>query len=166
MAKPARTSTLSASPRPLPRQDDRVGPPCYVALSTPTGWQLLLEHGDHYLRWVLRGRLGVGGQAWPDTDVAAASLERPGGSLDKPALARPGVEVGRFHNLRRRLDVHGDGDGERVSLGECLDQGALELEFDGPQLIGRWHLTRTGQSRREQETWTLARLDARARPPE
>jgi hypothetical protein len=135
-------------PRQLPRRDDRVGPPCYVVLSTPDGWQLLLEHGDHYLRWVLRGQPGHGGQAWPDTNVAAASLEREGGTLTKPALQREGNEIGTFHNVRNR-------DGEPVALGECLDDGLLELEFDGERMSGRWRLTRSGQSRRELETWTL-----------
>lgn len=136
-------------PRQLPRQDDRVGPPRYVVLSAPDGWQLLLEHGDHYLRWVLRGPPGHAGPAVPDTDVAAASLEGESGSLeDKPALKREGNEVGHFHNIRER-------DGEIVALGECLDDGLLELEFDGEILSGRWRLTRSGQSRRESETWML-----------
>jgi hypothetical protein len=122
-----------------------------VALTTPHGWQLLLEHGDRYLRWVLRGPLGAGGQAWPDTDVAGSSLERPGGELDKPALVRDGTEVGRYHNLRTHA-------GEPVPLGECLEQGVFELAFDGPSLAGCWQLTRSGQSRRELETWTLRPL--------
>ncbi|MFO7564860.1 MAG: hypothetical protein R6X02_19605 [Enhygromyxa sp.] len=125
-----------------------MGPPRYVVISTPEGWQLLLEHGDHYLRWLLRGQAGNGGQAWPDTDVAAASLEGEGGTLSKPALARAGNEIGNFHNLRTR-------DGEPVAFGECLDDGELELEFDGVLLSGRWRLTRSGQGRRELETWTL-----------
>lgn len=136
-------------PRQLARRDDRVGPPYYVVIATPDGWQLLLEHGDHYLRWVMRGQPGRGGQALPDTDVAAASLEREGGALTgKPALERKGNEIGTFHNLRMR-------DGEPVALGECLDEGLLELEFYGERLSGRWRLTRSGQSRREDETWTL-----------
>jgi hypothetical protein len=136
-------------PRQLPRQDDRVGPPRYVVIATPEGWQLLLEHADHYLRWVLRGPPGHGGQAWPDTDVAAASLERETGELrGKPALEREGNEIGVFHNVRER-------DGEIVALGECLDDGLLELEFEGERMSGRWRLTRSGQSRRESETWTL-----------
>jgi hypothetical protein len=139
--------------RQLARRDDRVGPPSYVVISTPEGWQLLLEHGDRYLRWVLRGQPGNGGQAWPDTDVAASSLEREGGSLSKPALDREGNEVGSFHNLRVRDD-------EPVALGECLDDGLLELEFDGALLSGRWRLTRSGQTRREAETWTFKELPA------
>jgi hypothetical protein len=144
MRKPA-----DKQPKQLPRQDDRVGPPRYVVISTPDGWQLLLEHGDHYLRWVLRGQPGHPGQAWPDTDVAAASLERESGALTgKPALEREGNEIGYFHNIRER-------EGENVALGECLDDGELELEFDGTLMSGRWRLTRSGQSRREAETWTL-----------
>jgi hypothetical protein len=138
-------------PRPLPRPDERAESRCYVALTTPHGWQLLLEHGERYLRWVLRGPLGAGGQAWPDTDVAGSSLERPGGGLDKPAIQREGNEVGHYRNLRIR-------EGEPVELGECLEQGVFELEFDGPELGGCWQLTRSGQSRREQETWTLRPL--------
>lgn len=135
-------------PTQLPRQDDRVGPPRYVVISTPDGWQLLLEHGDYYLRWLLRGPPGHGGVAIPDTDVAAASLEAESGSLHKPALEREGNEIGHYRNVRER-------NGEIVALGECLDDGLLELEFDGERLSGRWRLTRSGQSRRESEAWTL-----------
>lgn len=143
---------MPTPPTQLPRQDDRVGPPCYAVLPSPEGWQLLIEHGDHYLRWVLRGRPGNGGQAWPDTDVSAASLEGPGGALTgKPALERTAIETGHFRNLRRH-------DGEVVAMGECLEHGAFELEFDGPVMAGRWHLTRSGQTRREVESWTLRPL--------
>ncbi|HVI02089.1 MAG TPA: hypothetical protein VM869_25425 [Enhygromyxa sp.] len=118
-------------------------------ISTPEGWQLLLEHGDVYLRWELRGPPGHPGVAWPATDVAAASLESPSGSLfGKPALEREGNEVGLFKNIRER-------DGEIVAMGECLDDGVLELEFDGALMSGRWRITRSGQSRREAEAWTL-----------
>lgn len=143
-------------PKQLPRQDDRVGPAQYVVISTPEGWQLLLEHGDVYLRWELRGPPGHGGVAWPVGDVAAASLEGPGGALSgKPALEREGNEIGHFKNVRER-------DGEIVALGECLDDGELELEFDGQRLSGRWRLTRSGQSRREAETWTIRPMPSEA----
>jgi hypothetical protein len=56
-----------------------------------------------------------------------------------------------FHNLRTR-------NGETVPMNECLDDGVLELEFDGEKLAGRWRLSRSGMSRREQETWTLRRV--------
>jgi hypothetical protein len=131
---------------------ESIDQPRYVVISTPDGWQLLLEHGDHYVRWVLRGPPGRAGQAVPDTDVAAASLERENGALTgKPALEREGNEIGYFRNIRQR-------DGEVVSLAESLDDGVLELEFDGELLSGHWRLTRSGQSRREAETWTLRPL--------
>jgi hypothetical protein len=142
----------SAVAEPLPRHDDAVGPPYYVALTTKDGWQLLLEHADVYLRWELRGAPGNGGQALPGIDVARSSLEGERGTpTGKPALEREGNEIGRFHNLRER-------GGEMVAFGECLADGHFELEFDGELMSGRWRLARSGMSRREQETWTLTRL--------
>ena len=136
-------------PEPLARQDERVGPPRYLVLSTPHGWQLLLEHGDRYVRWELRGAPGNGGQATPGTDVAAASLETQSGALaGKPALEREGHETGHFVNLRARR-------GETVAMSQCLDEGELELEFDGELMAGRWRLTRSGTSPGRPEHWVL-----------
>lgn len=134
------------------RSNERVGEPRYVVIATEHGWQLLLEYADRYLRWVLRGAPGKGGQAVPDTDAAAASLEDPAGSLHKPALEREGNEIGSFRNVRQRDD------GEAVSMGECLEEGVFELEFSGKIMNGRWRLSRSGSARRSQETWTLLRV--------
>jgi len=141
---------------PLARQRELIDPAQYLMIATPDGWQLLLESNERYLRWVMRGPPGNGGQAWPDTDVAAASLEGESGGLrGKPALERERNENGYFRNLRTR-------DGEPISLSDCLDDGVLELEFDGPVLGGRWRLTRSGAGRTQAETWTLLRAPASA----
>jgi hypothetical protein len=136
----------------FPRQSDRVGSPRYAVLTHKEGWQLLLEHSDHYLRWVLRGAPGHGGPARPASDVAAASLERPGGMLEgKPALDSRAVELGYFENLRER-------GGETLAMSECLDEGKLELEFQGGEVMaGRWRLARSGSARSQDETWTFLR---------
>lgn len=140
----------SADAAPLAWKDETIGAPQYLAINTDDGWQLLLEDSHRYLRWVLRGPIAHGGQAWPDTDVARSSLEREGGSLHgKPALERSGNDIGVYHNLRTRPD------GEPMAMSECLEDGLLELEFEGEKLAGRWRLSRSGMSRREQETWTL-----------
>lgn len=142
-------SSASSEPK-FAVADESVDASRYVVIPTDEGWQLLLELGPRYLRWQLRGAPGDEGQAWPEGDVAAASLEAEDGSLHKPQLARDGIEVGSYRNVRRR-------DGQVVPLGECLDEGAFELVFEGAVMGGRWRLSRSGSARRQAENWTLLR---------
>lgn len=137
---------------PLARRDGRVGAPRYVALSSKDGWQLLLEHADRYLRWTLNGEPGDEGVAVPGVDVASSSLEREGGSLDGKSALEVHGEIGTFENLRE------DNDDDTVAMSRCLDEGALELSFDGELMNGRWQLSRTGTPRTQPERWVLRRL--------
>lgn len=136
----------------FPRQSDRVGSPRYALFPYKNeGWQLLLEHSERYLRWVMRGAPGNGGQALPASDVAAASLEHPTGGLEnKPAVESSAIEFGEFENRRER-------EGETVAMSECLDEGKLELEFEGEVMKGRWTLERSGSAPGREEIWTLLR---------
>lgn len=118
----------------------RLRSPSYVVVATSEGWELWLEHGSHYLRWQLRSAPGEGGRAWP-----AKTQARPQSDLD--SLAH---EVGRFRNVR----LH---EGRPLPICHCLDDGELELAFDGSLLAGRWLLTRVGTRRGRRECWKLKR---------